>query len=177
MHGKVLLSGEYVAVPFLGSEVLARRGQGTLNGEQFTTLTLEKVLIPRETGQFRIGPAAVELNIVTGQAPSRSIFDDFFSGSSFLRNSPFSREVTRKLVVPSNELNLEVLPLPEPRPPSFTGLVGAYSIETAAAPTEVNVGDPITLTIRIRGPEPLDNIPAPALHRQQTSRRRLQGVG
>ena len=163
-----LLSGEYVAVPFLGSEVLARRGQGTLNGEQFTTLTLEKVLIPRETGQFRIGPAAVELNIVTGQAPSRSIFDDFFSGSSFLRNSPFSREVTRKLVVPSNELNLEVLPLPEPRPPSFTGLVGAYSIETAAAPTEVNVGDPITLTIRIRGPEPLDNIPAPALHRQQT---------
>ena len=163
-----LLSGEYVAVPFLGGQALARRGQGTLNGEQFTTLTLEKVLIPQETGQFRIGPAAVELNVVTGQTPSRSIFDDFFSGSSFLRNSPFSREVTRKLVVPSNELNLKVLPLPEPRPTSFTGLVGAYSIETAAAPTEVNVGDPITLTIRIRGPEPLGNIPAPALHTQQS---------
>ena len=163
-----LLSGRYVAVPFLGSEVLARRGQGTLNGEQFTTLTLEKVLIPRETGQFRIGPAAVELNVVTGRTPSRSIFDDFFSGSSIFRNSPFSREETRKLVVPSNELNLEVLPLPEPRPASFTGLVGAYSIETAAAPTEVNVGDPITLTIRIRGPEPLGNVPAPALHTQQS---------
>ena len=163
-----LLSGEYVAVDFLGSEVLARRGQDTLNGEQFTTLTLEKVLIPQEMGQFRIGPAAVGLNVVTGRAPSRSIFDDFFSGSSLFRNSPFSREVTRKLVVPSNELNLEVLPLPEPRPPSFTGLVGAYSIETAAAPTEVNVGDPITLTIRIRGPEPLENIPAPALHTQRT---------
>ena len=163
-----LFSGEYVAVPFLGSQALARRGQGALNGEQFTTLTLEKVLIPKETGQFRIGPAAVELNVVTGQAPSRSIFDDFFSGSSFLRNSPFNREATRKLVVPSNELNLEVLPLPEPRPPSFAGLVGAYSIETAATPTEVNVGDPITLTIRIRGPEPLDNIPTPALHTQQS---------
>ncbi len=161
-----LLSGEYVAVPFLGSEALARRGQGTLNGEQFTTLTLEKVLIPQETGQFRIGPAAVELSVVTSQAPSRSLFDDFFSGSSLFRNSPFSREATRKLVVPSNELNLEVLPLPEPRPASFTGLVGAYSIETAAAPTEVNVGDPITLTIRVRGPEPLGNIPAPALHTQ-----------
>ena len=163
-----LLNGEYVAVPFLGSEVLARRGQGTLNGEQFTTLTLEKVLIPQEVGQFRIGPAAVELNVVTGQAPSRSLLDDFFSGSSFLRNSPFSRETTRKLVVPSNELDLEVLPLPEPRPASFTGLVGAYSIETAAAPTAVNVGDPITLTIRIRGPEPLGNIPAPALHTQRS---------
>ena len=163
-----LLSGEYVAVPFLGSEVLARRGQGTLNGEQFTTLTLEKVLIPQETGQFRIGPAAVELNVVTGQAPSRSLLDDFFSGSSFLRNSPFGRETTRKLVVPSNELDLEVLPLPEPRPASFTGLVGAYSIETAAAPTAVNVGDPITLTIRIRGPEPLGNVPAPALHAQRS---------
>ncbi len=163
-----LLSGEYVAVPFLGSEVLARRGQGTLNGEQFTTLTLEKVLIPQEVGQFRIGPAAVELNVVTGQAPSRSLLDDFFSGSSFFRNSPFNRETTRKLVVPSNELSLEVLPLPEPRPASFTGLVGAYSIETAAAPTEVNVGDPITLTIRIRGPEPLGNVPAPALHTQRS---------
>ena len=163
-----LLSGEYVAVSFLGSEVLARRGQGTLNGEQFTTLTLEKVLIPRETGQFRIGPAAVELNVVTGQAPSRSLFDDFFSGSSFFGNSPFSREATRKLVVPSNELDLEVLPLPEPRPASFTGLVGAYSIETAAAPTTVNVGDPITLTVRIRGPEPLGNVPAPAFHTQRS---------
>ena len=163
-----LLNGEYVAVPFLGSEVLARRGQGTLNGEQFTTLTLEKVLIPQEVGQFRIGPAAVELNVVTGQAPSRSLLDDFFSGSSFLRNSPFGREATRKLVVPSNELSLEVLPLPEPRPASFTGLVGAYSIETAAAPTAVNVGDPITLTIRIRGPEPLGNVPAPALHTQRS---------
>ena len=163
-----LVSGEYLAVDFLGSEVLARRGQGALNGEQFTTLTLEKVLIPQETGQFRIGPASVELNVVAGQTPSRSIFDDFFSGSSFLRNSPFSRAVTRKLVVPSNELNLKVLPLPEPRPPSFAGLVGAYSIETAATPTEVNVGDPITLTIRIRGPEPLDNIPTPALHTQQS---------
>ncbi len=163
-----MLSGEYVAVPFLGSEVLARKGQGTLNGEQFTTLTLEKVLIPQETGQFRIGPAAVELNVVTGQTSSRSPFDDFFSGSSFFRNSPFSREVTRKLVVPSNELQLEVLPLPEPRPASFTGLVGTYSIETAAAPTAVNVGDPITLTIRIRGPEPLGNVPAPALHTQRS---------
>ena len=163
-----LLSGEYVAVPFLGSEVLARRGQGTLNGEQFTTLTLEKVLIPQETGQFRIGPAAVELNVVTGQTPSRSLFDNFFSGSSFFGNSPFGREVMRKLVVPSNELDLDVVPLPEPRPASFTGLVGAYSIETAAAPTAVNVGDPITLTIRIRGPEPLDTIPAPALQAQQS---------
>ena len=82
MHGKVCVSGEYLAVDFLGSEVLARRGQDTLNGEQFTTLTLEKVLIPQEMGQFRIGPAAVGLNVVTGRAPSRSIFDDFFSGSS-----------------------------------------------------------------------------------------------
>ncbi len=162
-----LRSGEYLAVDFLGSEVLARRGQGTLDGEQFTTLTLEKVLIPQEPGHFRPGPAAVDLNVVTGRAPSRSLFDDFFSGSSLFRNTPFGREVTRKLVVPSNELNLEVLPLPEPRPPSFTGLVGAYSIETAAAPTEVNVGDPITLTIRIRGPEPLGSISAPALHTQQ----------
>ena len=76
--------------------------------------------------------------------------------------------MTRKLVVPSNELDLDVVPLPEPRPPSFTGLVGAYSIETAAAPTAVNVGDPITLTIRIRGPEPLDTIPAPALQTQRS---------
>ncbi|MEJ2689718.1 MAG: BatD family protein, partial [Deltaproteobacteria bacterium] len=49
------------------------------------------------------------------------------------------------------------------RPPSFTGLVGVYSIATQASPTDVNVGDPITLTILVTGPPYLDNVELPPL--------------
>src|SRR5262245_6018297 len=37
------------------------------------------------------------------------------------------------------------------RPEDFSGLVGVYRISSSASPTEVNVEDPLTLTVRITG--------------------------
>ncbi|MHC4212087.1 MAG: BatD family protein, partial [Planctomycetota bacterium] len=45
-----------------------------------------------------------------------------------------------------------VLPLPDQgKPKEFYGLVGRYTISASAEPTQVSVGEPITLTIRIGG--------------------------
>ena len=55
-------------------------------------------------------------------------------------------------MVSSQPLKLTVLPLPEEGKPSgFYGLVGQYTISASATPTKVNVGDPITLTVKVGG--------------------------
>ncbi len=66
--------------------------------------------------------------------------------------------------------DVDVLPLPEAdRPPLFNGAVGTFDIDTTASPTEVAVGDPITLVVtlsdRSSGPGGLDVLPAPELDR------------
>jgi hypothetical protein len=89
-------------------------------------------------------------------------FDDFFSDSFFGR-----RAVYEDLVVPSNAPTLEVAELPEAgRPPGFSGLVGSFEVEAEATPTEISVGDPITLSVRLKGPRYLQNVTLPPLENQ-----------
>ena len=44
--------------------------------------------------------------------------------------------------------------------------MGEYNIETHATPTDVNVGDPITLTISLSGPDYLEHVDLPPLDEQ-----------
>ncbi|MBL8745564.1 MAG: BatD family protein [Phycisphaerae bacterium] len=133
----------------LGASVPATRGTTTFDGEEMTSYTAERVIIPREAGRVQIGPATASVDLIERKA--MSIFD---------------RDQTRRVVVPSNPLFLNVKPLPaDGRPANFNGLVGRYKIGVRASPTEVNVGDPITLSIRVEGPLAV-RVACPALDRQ-----------
>jgi hypothetical protein len=58
--------------------------------------------------------------------------------------------------------NLKVLPLPSSNaPPNFSGLVGNYTMAFSAGPTNVAVGDPITVKVQISGQGHLDGITLP----------------
>ena len=50
------------------------------------------------------------------------------------------------------------------QPADFSGLVGDYSLIAAANPTEVRVGEPITLTVEVAGPAYLNNVRLPPLN-------------
>ena len=157
----------YLHAPVNGEKLIAEKGEGTLDGKKYLTVRFSKVLIPRKPGTVKgIGGTVVCL-AVTGytRKRSRDPFDDFFGGDfSF---GPRKRAVTKKYVVPSNSLDLTVKPLPEQgRPADFSGLVGKYSVTASAAPTDVYVGDPITLTVRVTGPHYLDNVELPPLGQQ-----------
>ena len=61
---------------------------------------------------------------------------------------------------------VEVRPLPtEDRPQDFNGAIGPHVIAAVATPTEVPVGDPVTLSLTVRGAGPLDRLSAPRLDR------------
>ena len=80
-----------------------------------------------------------------------SFFDDFFGT---VRTQPVN--ITPKPL----EITVNALPS-EGQPPGFAGAVGKFAFETQVKPTELNAGDPITLTVQIVGEGNLENISAP----------------
>jgi hypothetical protein len=158
-----------VAINLAGSKAVARRGLENLDGMQYTTLTLRRFVIPREPGEFSLGRARVLSKVVSGYRQrrpgqprddlfNRDLFNDFFGGR---------QPVYTQLVTESGDLALEVLPLPSGgRPQDFSGLVGSFSLAAEAEPAEVNVGDPITLTLLVTGSEFMENVGFPSLGEQ-----------
>jgi len=153
-----------ITINLHGSNVIARKGKAG----QHTTVTLRRILVPREAGVYSFEPASVSSRVVTGYRQQRDtqpgspfnnrLFDDMFG-----RRQP----IYKQLLTQSKPIQLNVQPLPdENRPQDFTGLVGRYSLAAEASPTEVNVGDPITVNIMVTGAEYLDNIILPPLNYQ-----------
>lgn len=71
---------------------------------------------------------------------------------------------TMPLVATVEESPVTIKPIPtEGRPPYFRGAVGTHTITAMASPTDVRVGDPITLQIVVRGASQLESLQAPPL--------------
>ena len=156
-------SRRYYRIPIGGGEVIAEKGRSMLEGVTYATLEFSMVLLPRRPGSFVIPEFVVACESASGRVSRRDFFDDFFRDDFF----SFRRGDIEKFVVPSNRLNLLVKDLPaEGRPSGFTGHVGEYRIRASAEPTEVNIGDPITLTVTLEGPEYLEMVELPPLQSQ-----------
>jgi hypothetical protein len=158
----------YLRIPLGDGEVIGKKERTTLGGKEYMAVRFQKFLIPRESGSIKIPPGTVAFNALMGykkRPRSHDLFDDFFSDSFFGRRK---EAIYQKFVIPSNSPALTVLELPEAgRPANFTGLVGQYRMTASAAPTEVSVGDPITLTLRVTGPDYLENVELPPLDQNE----------
>ncbi len=98
-------------------------------------------------------------------SPRRSPFPGF--GSNFdndIFGDFFSSYQSRPITVTSPKAAFEVIGLPEGgRPEGFTGAVGDFSLELAAAPGQVSAGEPITLTMTVTGTGNFNRVEAPAV--------------
>mgnify|MGYP000518805052 CR=1 FL=1 len=144
-----------------GVTVLVSQHQVRHKGKQSNVLILRKILIPKVSGDIQIEPVAVSTDVVVGRSRSRDrFFDDFFNSGFFNSGKEYKRFMTS-----SKPLSLTVLPLPEQgKPDGFYGLVGRYTISASAKPvTDVYMGDPVTLTIKIGGSKYLKPVQWPKL--------------
>lgn len=154
-------------VPVGTGDAIAEKMRTTLDGKQYTAVRFQKVLIPRQSGDFELDPATVTFQAVVGyrnpqQQGRRGIFDDFFGSNR-------RRPVYKKMVVPSEPVVLQVSPLPlEGRPEGFAGHVGTYRIKASATPAKVNVGDPVQLVVAVSGTEYLNHIAPPPMSSQES---------
>ena len=133
-----------------GATVLGSQHQVMHDGRQSNMILLQKILVPKSAGPVRIEPTTVNADVPVARSNS-------FFGPQFRY---------RRFMVKSEPAELTVRPLPdEGKPQHFYGLVGRYAIEASATPTQVSVGDPITLTIRIGGGTYLKPVRWPALEK------------
>jgi hypothetical protein len=136
----------------------------TINGRQFQVVEFTARLTPAHAGTLTVGPAMVTGNILYKTNVHRnplgnSVFDD-----SFFAN--FFGGIQKKAVtVTSAPLQLAVRDVPvEGKPPDFSGAVGQFTFEASVSPSQIKVGDPLTLRMTVTGLGNLKNITLPAVH-------------
>jgi hypothetical protein len=149
---------EYITLR-IGNEQMATEysENASLEGKKYNTISFKKILIPRQAGRISVPQATVTFNGVYDYRRGR----DFFGN---VVNQP----LYKRFVIPSNTVTLSILALPEAsKPINFSGLVGNYSISARAVPLEVRVGDPITISLTLKGDGYLEDADLPPLHEME----------
>ena len=129
------------SLPVNGRKEYVYQDQVLHKGVHCVRVRFIKVLIPKREGTFDLNDASVTADLAVGQKKqSRDRFLGGFFGTQY--------EYQRFGVQPEPlQLRVQALPQAEKTRLTFYGLVGNYTISADATPKEVNVGDPITLTI------------------------------
>ena len=132
----------------------SEQGMTVINGVGYIVQTFRSTLSALKEGNLKAGPAKmdiiVEVPITQGNFPRGGFFG--------VPTEP------RRITLKSQEVPVKVLPLPkENRPASFSGAVGDFTLNLAATPTEVKVGDPISVELTVAGTGNFDALTPPAL--------------
>ncbi|MDR4505251.1 MAG: BatD family protein [Candidatus Scalindua sp.] len=146
----------------LGDE---RRYEEVRDGILYSVIELQTALFPLVSDTLEIPPAKFKCNILVRQQSSRSWdpFEDSYGDSlfdEFLGRKNYRYPVERD----TNPIKLVIKALPETdKPVDFAGAVGNFTMDVSVKPTKVNVGDPITVTIKIAGKGNIKTLGEPAL--------------
>lgn len=127
----------------------------TYNGEIYSAALLRKyMLLPQQTGDLYIDPAEMICAVqVRSNAPSRSIFDDFFDNYQTLK---------KRIHTP--RMKVSVSPLPDGAPASFTGGVGNYKLDVKVSRDSLSAHEAASLIVTISGTGNLNLIEAPKVN-------------
>ena len=145
-----------------------RQEQVEKNGRRYNFVSYKTSITPVKSGKLVLGPA--ELPYVAMVPQRRKIqhpnmggnMDDFFNDDMF--NGMLGGYTQEQLTVKSSTADLEVKPLPKvDQPGSFSGAVGQFSLTTEASPLKLNIGDPVTLKLKISGRGNFDQLSAPRM--------------
>ena len=98
----------------------------------------------RKTGTYQFGPVSFQGDLAVGFENGQ------LQGETFFANA--------------KALTVKVVPPPEKgRPGDYINAVGLFDMTASVTPDKVKVGDPITLTIRVRGAGSFEDMTAPKL--------------
>jgi len=136
--------------------------QKVVDGMLFNVIEFQTVVYPVSTGRLTLGPAQLKCSLVVRDRNRRrrslfgddSLFDDFFG-----------RYQKRSIVLKSEPLEISVQPFPsQGKTKDFSGAVGKFNLQVEAKPTEIKVGEPITLTMAITGTGNIETLYSPEIY-------------
>jgi hypothetical protein len=138
----------------IGTRAPATRGREQIGNSIYNVYSFVMTIAPAKAGKLTLGPASVDMEIRV-QAPGRrrDPFEEMFGGGGFQRKA---------LTATSEAVTINALPLPTQNvPPSFNGAIGNFQIFASASPTNVSVGDPISLQLQVNGRGSFDTVKLP----------------
>jgi len=143
MRGLSLQAGNAQRIGFSinGQKIVGVVVDENHNGQDMKKLIFRFTITPTETGAYELGPIRSVFTRLTG------------TGRNY------------RAYVEADPLVIFVKEVPtEGQPDGYTDAIGSFELKANASNTHVNVGDPIGLTLRISGKEPMVGIEnAPSL--------------
>ena len=126
----------------------------SINQTQIGGIRYDQGTVALNLTPIKSGPQSLKFTqIVSVRVRSRDPLNDFFGRGS-----------EKQIPLETEAINLNIKPLPTAdKPQSFSGAVGSFEAVVEASPSEVRVGEPVTLTYRVSGSGSFDRIQAPAL--------------
>lgn len=122
------------------------------NGRKYYTQEFKRIaLFPQKAGKYTIDPMELSGTVFV------EVPDPFFNDPFFATLEPY------QYAFRSNAVDLEVLPLPSPQPPGFSGAVGTFSFSAGYDKDRVKVNEPVVLKVTFTGTGNLKLIQAPKL--------------
>ena len=132
-----------------------RATRQTVDGKVYDSQIIKEYLLyPQQTGTLSIESADITAVAQVVMRTNRA-FDPFFGGGSEVYNVP------RKLS--TGRVNVTVKELPAGAPASFTGAVGAFTMDTQLPSTELKANSAASYTVKIAGTGNLTFLQAPKL--------------
>lgn len=149
----------------LGAFERPKQYEEVLGGINYQVVEFNASLFGLKPGEFRLGPANLECNLLAKkQARRRSAsgFDDLFGSDMF--EDFFGQYQAYPLNLKSADIPLTVLALPEEgKTTDFNGSVGDFEMEASISPSEVKAGDPVTLRAGVRGSGNFNTVTIPKI--------------
>jgi hypothetical protein len=129
-----------------------RRGTVQYAGRSYNAIVWDILITPIKSGPTELSfRQDLALQVVTRDSRFPSIFN-------------MSSSRTEPITVMSDTLETEILALPDPaNPDTFTGAIGSFEVNRTLADTELTVGEPVTLTLSIKGEGNFERIGPPEL--------------
>ncbi len=161
-----VLKGDGFVMPPQGQEPLQTVEQ--INNTSYSVITWQSSLSAVKEGKH---PLSMELE-ATLLIPQRNRRSSTFGNRGFFQDDFFDdffgNYQSKTVTLASPEIELDALPLPlTGKPKDFSGAIGDFSLHIQADPTDVEVGEPITLTMTIAGRGNFDRVTAPHFPEQK----------
>ncbi|MGM9804291.1 MAG: BatD family protein [Muribaculaceae bacterium] len=122
-----------------------------LNGENYMVAELKKcILFPQQSGKLTITSGNYDVTVVQYEK-IRTMF------------GIMSQPVEKKLKVKSNSASVMITPLPTPKPATFSGAVGKYSITSSINPLQLKTYEAASYNLVVRGSGNIKYIKAPTV--------------
>ena len=137
----------------VGKMIEGQRSRAQVGNRVYTVISLLLPLTAVKSGPLTVGPLTASAVVVL---PSQNQGDD-----QILRQF-LNQGEQRQIALTTEQITVQALSLPlVDVPADFNGAIGNFSLNVSAGPTNLTVGDPITVRVQISGRGALDAVTLP----------------